>query len=168
MRIPSHKKTVNCLTVPRARKKTMAAIANFYTALIVFLAVSHVAFTLRFKIAIPEEGREALRHHLTKRSPVCDNYKVERREEKLEYPGEFKGLNKPWEKNDFTVVYTSKEVTQGMEAMFKLEVPGLRGETIKDYLESKNCLSFQFGGCVCDQFLGALPRHGDKLQTRIL
>ena len=91
---------------------------------------------------------------------MCDNYKVERREEKLEYPGEFKGLNKPWEKNDFTVVYTSKEVTQGMEAMFKLEVPGLRGEKIKevlDYLESKNCLSFPFGGCVRDQFLGALP-----------
>ena len=35
----------------------MAAAAHFYTVLIVFLAVSHVVFTLRFKIVIPDLDR---------------------------------------------------------------------------------------------------------------
>ena len=82
----------------------MAGAARFYTVLIYFLAVSHVAFTLHVKIAIPEEGREALRHHLAKRSPVCDNYKEEKREEKRKYPDAFDDLPKPWKINHNTVV----------------------------------------------------------------
>ena len=138
----------------------MAAAARFYTALIIFLVVSHVAFTLRFKIAIPEEGREALRHRLTKRSPPCNDYKLEDGGEKLKYPEGFDGLKKPWETNERAVMYSSPEVTKGMEDMFKLKVPGLEGVTIKevlDHLESKNCLSFPYGGCIRDQFLQKEP-----------
>ena len=146
----------------------MAAAARFYTVLIVFLAVSHVAFTLRFKIAIPEEGREALRHRLTKRrSEVCKNYRVEESAQKLQYSDAYDDeyLKKPWEKIERTVVYSSPEVTKGMEDMFKLQVPGLEGATIGEVLdhlhEEAGCLCFPYGECIRDQFLEETPKGLD-------
>lgn len=65
-------------------------------------------------------------------------------------------LPKPWDSNHVTLV-RSATVARGMDELLGLQVPGLKGVTIREVLDALRttgrCLSFPFGVSVRDQFV---------------
>ena len=131
---------------------------------LVLLAVSQVALSVRFKIAISQDDGEAFHQRLTKRSTPCGDKKLIK-SDGLNYPKGFENVGKkPWVDNKRATVYTSAKATEGINLLYSFKVPGLGTTTIADvlqYLQDQGCLSFPYGGCVRDQFLQKVPADLD-------
>ena len=134
---------------------------RFSLLLIIFLALQ-VVLGIRFKIALPRDEVEAAQHRLFRRSTACQD-KQGKSTNNVKFPIDVDKL--PWgDNNPRTKLYTSAKAASGIKLMYSWKVPGLDGETIQDvihHLQEQNCLSFPYGGCVRDQFLGATPADLD-------
>ena len=120
----------------------------------------------RFKIAIPDESSaERARDGLAKRADgACSDFEIVSSPMTLSFPDGFKHLKRPWIGNYPAYAGTSETVTNGINHLFTLKVPGLEGQTIMEVIEKlkrNGCLSFPFGGAVRDQFLGSPPKDLD-------
>ena len=120
----------------------------------------------RFKIAIPDESSaETARDSLAKRADgACGDFEIVSSPENLSFPDGFQHLKRPWIGNYPAYAGTSETVTNGINRLFMLKVPGLEGQTIMEVIEklkSNGCLSFPFGGAVRDQFLVSPPKDLD-------
>ena len=120
----------------------------------------------RFKIAIPDESSaERARDGLAKRADgACSDFEIVSSPMTLSFPDGFKHLKRPWIGNYPAYAGTSETVTNGINRLFTLKVPGLEGQTIMEVigiLKRNGCLSFPFGGAVRDQFLGSTPKDLD-------
>ena len=140
----------------------MGMLFSWRVAILTLLAFSNVVLAVRFKIAIPRDEAEELYERLTKREEPCQVVAVESPND-LKLPG-VKDEDRPWVKNQNVKLFTNAEVTKGIDALYKLKVPGL-GDTkisaVIEYLAEQGCLSFPYGGCVRDQFLKLLPADLD-------
>ena len=120
----------------------------------------------RFKISIPDESSaETARDSLAKRADgACSDFERVSSPETLSFPDGFQDLQRPWIDNYRAYAGTSETVTNGINHLFTLKVPGLEGQTIMEVigiLKRNGCLSFPFGGAVRDQFLGSPPKDLD-------
>ena len=90
---------------------------------------------------------------------VCSNFTTASTPYSFVFPRGFYHLPRPWIDNPTATTGTSATVTQGMNHLFSLRVPGLGGQTVADVvdeLEREGCLSFPWGESVRDLFFGEL------------
>lgn len=129
---------------------------------VVLLLVVYVSLGLsgtQVKITLPPGS---LSHLQKRKTGACSDY-TRVSKSTLSFPPGFQSLPKPW-RNAIVTVVRSPAVTNGMNTMFSLNVPGLNGKTIKDVLDKfrqQGCLCFPFGGSVRDQFLEQTPNDLD-------
>ena len=125
------------------------------------LCVAQFTIAARFKVAV-----SPLEEDYTRRSvgDACSEYETVADPEDFLLPQGFEDLPRPWVDNPPATTGISATVTQGIDSLFRLKVPGLGGQRIADVIEElkrEGCLSFPWGGSVRDQFLGALPADLD-------
>ena len=90
---------------------------------------------------------------------VCSDFTAATTPYSFVFPWGFHHLPRPWIDNPTATTGSSATVTQGMNHLFSLRVPGLGGQTIADVveeLEREGCLSFPWGESVRDLFFGEL------------
>ena len=90
---------------------------------------------------------------------VCSDFTTASTPYSFVFPRGFHHLPRPWIDNPTATTGTSATVTQGMNHLFSLRVPGLGGQTVADVvdeLEREGCLSFPWGESVRDLFFGEL------------
>lgn len=127
--------------------------------LLLFVCATTVVSGTRIEIAFSKESSSRLHKRQT---GACSDYIVVEKST-LFFPNGFESLSKPWERDTVTVI-NSSVVTEGMNTMFVLAVPGLNGMTIKNVLDKfreQGCLCFPYGGSVRDQFLEKTPNNFD-------
>ena len=118
----------------------------------------------RVKIFLHQEAIEPM--HARQATPsVCTEYKQVTDKSTLSFPPGFQHLRKPWESDNVKVI-RSETVTDGINNLLELQVPGLNGVTARQVMDTLRttapyCLSFVFGGAVRDQFLGRKPNDID-------
>ena len=118
----------------------------------------------RVKIFLHKEVIEPM--HARQATPnVCTEYTQVTDKSTLSFPTGFQNLPKPWESDNVKVI-RSATVTDGINELLKLQVPGLNGVTARQVMNTLRttapyCLSFVFGGAVRDQFLGSKPNDID-------
>ena len=129
----------------------------------IFLLLCVVQFTTaaRFKVAVSLSEADYTRRSV---EDACSEYETVADPEDFLLPQGFQHLQRPWVDNPLATTGTSATVTQGIDSLFRLKVPGLGGQRIADVIEElkiEGCLSFPWGGSVRDQFLGAPPEDLD-------
>ena len=125
------------------------------------LCVAQFTIAARFKVAVSPSEADYTRRSV---GDACSEYETVADPEDFLLPQGFQHLPRPWVDNPPATTGTSATVTQGIDCLFRLKVPGLGGQRIADVVEElkrEGCLSFPWGGSVRDQFLGALPADLD-------
>ena len=136
----------------------MAQLERF---IFLLLCVAQFTIAARFKVAVSLSEADYTRRSV---EDACSEYEKVADPENFLLPQGFQNLLRPWVDNPLATTATSATVTQGIDCLFRLKVPGLGGQRIADVVEElkrEGCLSFPWGGSVRDQFLGALPADLD-------
>ena len=136
----------------------MAQLERF---IFLLLCVAQFTIAARFKVAFSPSEEDYTRRSV---GDACSEFETVDVPEGLLLPQVFQHLPRPWVDNPLATTGTSATVTQGIDCLFRLKVPGLGGQRIADVVEElkrEGCLSFPWGGSVRDQFLGALPADLD-------
>ena len=144
----------------------MITIRRLFFSLFFFVAASNVVVSDLFKIAVPRftDGAVGLTpRHFRQAKGACSDSVTVSNPESLHFSLEFQDLKRPWVDIPRATAMASATATQGINHLFSLKVPGLNANIgfVIEYLQESGCLSFPFGGCVRDQFLGAIPADLD-------
>ncbi|XP_062515810.1 uncharacterized protein LOC134191228 [Corticium candelabrum] len=114
---------------------------------------------------IPEQTVRGARHIARRETEACTNY-VEVSINSLTIPTGFENIMAPWTNNNLNVkAYRSSTVSQGIDQILRLKVPGLGGSTVGDVFQHLKdngpCWILPYGGVVRDIFLGRPPNDVD-------